>query len=152
MGDVRSHRDLVAWQKGIELGLEVYRLTTSFPDTERFGLVTQLRRAGVSISSNIAEGYGRGTTVDYVRFLRTARGSLYEIDTQMLFASRLGYLTESAYTALVNECGRILAALIRSLENKMKTNSRGSGLARGPAPVSTDRGVTVSPSSFGHEQ
>jgi four helix bundle protein len=121
MSEIRSHRDLVAWQKAVELGLELYALTRDFPDAERFGLVSQLRRAGVSVASNIAEGYGRGTTADYIRFLRAARGSLYEIDTQVLFAARLGYLKETdrdSLTERVNECGRILAALIRSLEAK----------------------------------
>jgi four helix bundle protein len=121
VSDIRSHRDLVAWQKAVDLGLEVYRVTKPFPESERFGPVSQARRASVSVASNIAEGYGRGTTSDYVRFLRHARGSLYEIDTQMMFAVRLGFLADEAYTALlerVNECGRILAALIRSLEKK----------------------------------
>ena len=121
MSEIRSHRDLVAWQKGFGLGLDVYRVTKSFPDSERFGLISQLRRAAVSVSSNIAEGYGRGSTADYIRFLRAARGSLYEIDTQLLFAARLEFLPQSSYDELVervNECGRILAALIRSLEEK----------------------------------
>lgn len=121
MSEIRSHRDLIAWQKAVDLGLEIYRLTKQFPDSERFGLVSQLRRAGVSIASNIAEGYGRGTTADYIRFLRAARGSLYEVDTQLLFGVRLEYLAATEYAAAlerVNECGRILAALIRSLEDK----------------------------------
>jgi four helix bundle protein len=75
----------------------------------------------VSVPSNIAEGYGRGTTADYIRFLRTARGSLYEIDTQALLCVRFAYVSQSTYDAIlerVNECGRILAALIRSLEDR----------------------------------
>ncbi len=121
MGEIQSHRDLIAWQKAMDLGLHVYRLTATFPDTERYGLVSQLRRASVSVPSNIAEGYGRGTTADYIRFLRSARGSLYEVDTQLLFSSRLGFLTQDQYVSAleqINECGRILAALIRSLEDK----------------------------------
>ncbi len=121
MGEIQSHRDLIAWQKAMDLGLHVYRLTAAFPDTERYGLVSQLRRASVSVPSNIAEGYGRGTTADYIRFLRSARGSLYEVDTQLLFSSRLGFLTQDQYVSVleqINECGRILAALIRSLEDK----------------------------------
>jgi four helix bundle protein len=119
MSTVRSHRDLIAWQKSVELGIELYALTQVFPDSERFGLVSQLRRAGISVASNIAEGYGRGSTADYVRFLRAARGSLYEIDTQLLFGLRLGYVPDTQYESFlerVNECGRILAALIRSLD------------------------------------
>lgn len=121
MGEIRSHRDLVAWQKAMDLGIEVYRLTKTLPESERFGLVSQLRRASVSIPSNIAEGYGRGTTADYIRFLRASRGSLYEIDTQLLLAVRLEYIPTSSYDGIlerINECGRILAGLIRSLESE----------------------------------
>jgi four helix bundle protein len=126
MSDIRSYRDLFAWQKAVELSLELYRLTAAFPVAERFGLVSQLRRASVSVASNIAEGYGRGTTADYVRFLRAARGSLYEIDTQTLIAARLQYLDDITYQSVherVTECSRILAALIRSLEEKDNTNN-----------------------------
>ncbi|MEK6702681.1 MAG: four helix bundle protein [Planctomycetota bacterium] len=121
MSEIRSHRDLVAWQKAVELGLAIYSLTKSFPDNERFGLVSQLRRAGVSVASNIAEGYGRGSTTDYVRFLRMARGSLYEIDTQLLIAHRLEYLPENTFQKAelqLNECSRVLVGLIKSLEPK----------------------------------
>lgn len=105
----------------MDLCTEIYRLTKPFPESERFGLVSQLRRAAVSVPSNIAEGYGRGTTQDYIRFLRAARGSLCEIDTQALLAMKLEYLADDKYAGVlerVNECGRILAALIRSLEVK----------------------------------
>lgn len=121
MGEIRSHRDLVAWQKAMDLGIEVYRLTSTLPESERFGLVSQLRRASVSVASNIAEGYGRGTTADYIRFLRASRGSLYEIDTQLLLAVRLEYIQTSSYDDIlerINECGRVLAGLIRSLESE----------------------------------
>ncbi|GDX98953.1 four helix bundle protein [Phycisphaerae bacterium] len=121
MSEIRSHRDLVAWQKAMELASDVMQFTKSLPVEERFGLVSQLRRACVSVPSNIAEGYGRGTTADYIRFLRTARGSLYEIDTQALLCVRFAYVSQSTYDAIlerVNECGRILAALIRSLEDR----------------------------------
>lgn len=93
------------------------------PEGERFGLISQLRRAAVSVPSNIAEGYGRGTTADYIRFLRAARGSLYEIDTQTLIAAELHIVSNEAYVAIqhqVNNCGQVLAGLIRSLERKFK--------------------------------
>lgn len=124
MSDIRSHRDLIAWQKAIELSLAIYSATQGFPADERFGLVSQLRRAGVSVASNIAEGYGRGSTIDYVRFLRTARGSLYEIDTQLLIAARLEFLSVSVFQQLesqLNECSRILVGLIRSLDPDQKS-------------------------------
>jgi len=118
-GAIKSHRDLVAWQRSIDLGLSMYKLTAAFPDSERYGLTTQPRRAGISVASNISEGYGRGSTTDYVRFLRMARGSLYEMDTQLLFAVSLKYIPQEIYDAALeqtNNCGRLLAGLIRSLE------------------------------------
>jgi four helix bundle protein len=118
-GDIRSYRDLVAWQKSFELGLEVHAVAGTLPDSERFGLISQLRRGAVSISSNIAEGYGRGSRADYVRFLKIARGALFEVDTQMLFAQRLGYVSAEKFAALDDrrsDCEKLLAALIRSLE------------------------------------
>ncbi len=119
MGEVRSHHDLIAWQRGMDLVKAIYAFTKLMPDSERFGLISQLRRASVSVPSNIAEGYGRGTTKDYIRFLRAARGSLYEIDTQLILSVKLGFAPADAAqpaTDLVNECSRILVALIRSLE------------------------------------
>lgn len=119
MSDVKSYRDLVAWQKSFRTGLAIYELTKAFPDYERFGLSNQLRRSAVSVASNIAEGYGRQSTSDYIRFLRVARGSLYELETQILFATELRYIEQHvAESVLENlaECGRILAGLIRSLE------------------------------------
>ena len=119
--EIRSFKDLLVWQKTFELGLAVYQATKSFPDTERFGLISQLRRGGVSITSNIAEGYGRQSTVDYLRFLRISRGALYELQTQLLFSGRLGFLDTNHSEQLLgqaDECGRMLAGLIRSLESK----------------------------------
>ncbi|MFT3687038.1 MAG: four helix bundle protein [Phycisphaerales bacterium] len=112
-------RDLIAWRKSYELGLELYRVTGRFPDSERYGLTSQLRRGGVSVSSNIAEGYGRGGRADYVRFLKIARGSLHEIDTQAQLAFDLGFADQPSYTKLremIDECQRIVAGLIRSLD------------------------------------
>jgi four helix bundle protein len=120
---IRSYRDLVAWQLGVELSLRIYRCTSSLPDDERFGLISQLRRAAVSVPSNIAEGYGRGSTSDYVRFLKVARGSLFELQTQVLIANRLGFLAGEAFEQLEeksNELGRVLAGLIKSLESGAK--------------------------------
>ena len=121
MGKVRSFRDLIAWQKAFQTGLAVYTLSKSFPEIERFGLTSQIRRSAVSVASNIAEGYGRQSTTEYIRFLRVARGSLYELETQILFSVELGYAERSAADAvleMVAECGRVLAGLIRSLESK----------------------------------
>lgn len=119
MSAIRSYRDLVAWQKAFELGVAVYSLTNVLPSHERFGLVSQLRRSAVSVASNIAEGYGRQSRPDYIRFLRVARGSLYEVETQVLFAQGLGYIQPEDSGRVLDqcgECGRVLAGLLRSLE------------------------------------
>jgi four helix bundle protein len=116
---IKSYRDLQVWQKTFDLGLAVYAATDLFPDREKFGLTVQLRRSGVSVPSNIAEGYGRASTPDYLRFLRIARGSLYELDTQLSFAVRLGCVDAEQHAELqirLDECGRMLAGLIRSIE------------------------------------
>lgn len=109
----------MAWKHAFDLGMLVYRVTQSFSETEKFGLTSQLRRGVISIASNIAEGYGRGSRDDYVRFLKIARGAVYELDTQLLFASELGYLSQIDYAeckSKLDECERVLAGLIRSLE------------------------------------
>src|SRR5580658_9340297 len=89
-----SFRNLAVWQRSIELTMEVYRLTSVFPDSERFGLTNQLRRASVSVASNIAEGYGRSTRGEYLQFLGHARGSNSEVETQLVIADGLGFGAE----------------------------------------------------------
>lgn len=119
MGKINSFRDLVAWQLAFAVGCAVQRATQRFPKHEVFGLTSQIRRAGTSVALNIAEGYGRGSRQDYVRFLRVARGSLYELDTALLFASNFGYLADDQYAELksrLDEAERVLAGLIRSLD------------------------------------
>ena len=120
--EINSHRDLLAWQRPMDLVSGIYDLTARFPSDEKFGLVSQLRRAAISIPSNIAEGYGRGTSQDYLRFLRVARGSLFEIDTQLLIAQRMGYLDERGYEEMEHRLTgavRILAGLIKSIEARI---------------------------------
>jgi four helix bundle protein len=127
---VRSFRDLIAWQKGMELGEAVYSLTRTFPSDERFGLTLQVRRAAVSIPSNIAEGQARKTTPDFIRFLRIAQGSLAEVATQVQIAHRLSFVSDNtAYEDLLRDAEsleRILHALIRSLETKSRPPDRTS--------------------------
>ena len=115
MSNVKSYTDLIAWQKSYALVLEVYRVTRSFHPDERFGLTQQIRRASVSIPSNIAEGYGRHTRGDYLRFLDIALGSTYELQTQLHLAHDLKYHDEPAILDAVAEVERILNGLIRSL-------------------------------------
>jgi four helix bundle protein len=122
---IRSFRDLIAWQLAYDLGLCVIRFLPGFPRDERFGLAMQMRRAGVSVASNIAEGYGRGSRADYIRFLYIARGSLYELNTQISFAKDLQYIQASDLEELckkLDECERVLWGLIRSLESGPATD------------------------------
>jgi four helix bundle protein len=110
----------------MSLAREVYRVTASMPADERFGLTTQIRRSAVSIPSNIAEGYARGTTQDYIRFLRIARGSLAELQTQIELARGFGMIeANGALMDLLTESGRVVQGLIRSLDRKL-FESRGA--------------------------
>ncbi len=117
---IQNYKDPIAWQKGMELVVEVYRVTDSFPRNEVFGLTNQLRRAAVSIPSNIAEGQGRSTTKDFCNFLHVAKGSLQEVETQLLIAGKLLMINEqqvSEFSERIAELGRILNGLIRSLSH-----------------------------------
>ena len=120
---VKSYRDLVAWQRARGLVKEVYLLTATFPVGERFGLVSQMDRAAVSIPSNVAEGYGRATTHDYLHFLRIARGSAYELETQLVLAEDLGLCGRDAASKVVGtlqEVIRVLQGLVVALERRME--------------------------------
>jgi four helix bundle protein len=94
---VHSYRDLMVWKKGIDLAKQLYSLTRGFPQDERFGLTAQIRRAAVSVPSNIAEGQARRTTKEFIQYLYVAKGSLAELDTQLTLSHLLGYLEEEAY-------------------------------------------------------
>jgi four helix bundle protein len=116
-----SFRNLAVWQRSIELTLEVYKLTSCFPDSERYGLTNQIRRASVSVASNIAEGYGRSTKGEYLQFLGHARGSNSEVETQIVIAKALGFgSTQVLQTTeeLCSEVGRMLGAMMKSLRAK----------------------------------
>ena len=114
----RSYKDLIAWQKAMELVTTTYRGTSSFPKEESFGLTSQLRRAAVSIPSNIAEGQGRLSQKEFRYFLGQARGSLMEVETQFQIAQNLGFLNKVETTELLGLCaelGRILNGLLASV-------------------------------------
>jgi four helix bundle protein len=118
---VQSYRDLVVWKKSMALVLQVYRCTQAFPRIETYGLTSQLRRAAVSIASNIAEGQARLSTGEFKQFLGNARGSLMEVETQVLIARGLGYLDQNQSEALLAtaaEVGRILNGLLASLPSR----------------------------------
>ena len=114
----RSYKDLIAWQKAMELVTSAYRATARFPKDEWFGLTSQARRAAVSIPSNIAEGQGRLSEKEFKYFLGLARGSLMELETQLQVAENLGYLPKDEVAGLLQSCGevgRVLNGLIASI-------------------------------------
>ena len=118
---LKNFKELNVWQKAYKLCLEVYKTTRNFPNEEKYGLSSQMRRAAVSIPSNISEGYGRKTTPDYIRSLYIAYGSNCELETQTLLSGDLAYVENEKLNSLlerISEVERMLKALIRSLENK----------------------------------
>ena len=118
---INSFRDLVVWQKAMTLVEWVYAITKTFPADERYALTSQLRRASVSVPSNIAEGYGRHSTKDYIRFLQIALGSAYELETQLELSTRLQLVGESEVKEALELCAEIekmLIALASKLRNK----------------------------------
>ena len=113
-----SYREIKLWQKAIELVADIYSCTRSFPREELYGLAGQLRRVAVSIASNIAEGKGRRTDREFLQFLHHARGSVFEVETQLTIASRLGYMPEAEVLRLghsASEIARMLNGLIKAI-------------------------------------
>ena len=123
----KAFRDLLVWQKAMDLSVAIYRITDHFPKSEVYGLTSQMRRASVSIASNIAEGAGRSSKRDFCHFVAMAKGSGYELQTQVLLAQRLGYVsTEDTLTleAASTEVGKMLSGLTAYLQgSKTKTNN-----------------------------
>ena len=114
-----SFKDLVVWQRAVQMSLEIYKLTSAFPASERFGLTNQLRRASVSVASNIAEGYGKSSRGEYVSFLGHARGSNGEVQTQLIISQGLGFGSQESIRqaeSLSNEVGRMLVVMMRRLQ------------------------------------
>jgi four helix bundle protein len=118
---ITSHKDLIVWRKAIALASKVYAATRTLPSEERFGLTAQLRRAVISIPSNIAEGSARRTRAELIQYLHIARGSLSEVETQLMIAADQGFLTAAdAHLEDVAEVGRMLNALIRRLATSVR--------------------------------
>ena len=118
---LKHYKELLVWQKSYKLCLKIYGIAPNLPSEEKFGLTSQIKRSAVSIPSNIAEGYGRKTTADYIRMLYISYGSVCELETQILLAGDLGFVEESKLKSLnddIDEIERMLKALIKSLENK----------------------------------
>ena len=120
---IKSYRELEVWKRSVDLVTEIYALTKKLPSDQRFGLTAQMQRSALSIPSNIAEGYGRSHRGDYLHHLSMANGSLCELETQLIIAGRLKYITRSdaeAVWGLCQETGKMLSAIIKSLKSKTK--------------------------------
>jgi len=120
---MHNFKELKVWQKSIELAVDIYKLTESFPSEEKFGMTSQIRRSAVSVSSNIAEGSGRKTNKDFSNFLSHSLGSLFELETQLIISHRIDYLNKDDFDKInkdINEIQKMTFALISkfSTENK----------------------------------
>jgi four helix bundle protein len=134
---ISSFRDLVVWQRSVELSVVVYRLTESFPRHERNGLIQELRKTSRSVAYNIAEGHQRHTTREFRRFLDIALGSQAELETQLRIASRVGYLgndDSACVLSLCDEVGRLLRGLSKALQRRAAADPRDSAAALDPSP------------------
>ena len=119
----KGYRQLIVWERAMDLVVEAYELVKRLPKQEQYSLSDQIRRSAISIPSNIAEGNGRNSDKDYIRFLSMARGSQYELETQLMLCTRLGYLSDDDIDKSLNLCdetGRMLNALITRLEKKLQ--------------------------------
>lgn len=127
MSDIKDFKDLLVWQKAIALNTQIYRMTKLFPKEEIYGIISQIRRASVSIATNISEGYGRNTTAQYIHFLGISKGSLSEVETLMVISSELGYVqleTCDSILERITELNKMLKKLIQVLEQKSQSHSR----------------------------
>jgi four helix bundle protein len=121
---VKSYRDLEVWQKGVVLTKNIYQATGGFPAEEKFGLVSQMRRAAVSIPSNIAEGHARSSTAEFQRYIMIAMGSVAELETQIIISVDLGFLSATVRSNLLeqlDDIGRMLRGLHQALSRRTKT-------------------------------
>jgi four helix bundle protein len=118
MAELNGYRDLFVWQRAVEMSVSIYKATVAYPKEETYGLTSQLRRAGVSVASNIAEGWGRQSDGEYRHFLGMARGSNHEVQTQLLIAEQLGFgdqLSRELTMSLSNEVSKMLVSLMKTV-------------------------------------
>jgi four helix bundle protein len=120
---IQSHRDLQVWQLGVELAVACYEVTKDFPKSEAFGMTSQIRRASTAVPANIAEGYGRNSRGDYLRFLQIARGSLMEVQTHLTICVRVGLADEEQAKSLFAQIDTLAAKLHRLTEKLAATAS-----------------------------
>ena len=117
-GNIKSYKDLLVWQRGLALVKAIYQLSARFPSEEKFGLVSQMRRASVSVPSNIAEGHSRRTTGEFIQSISYAQGSLAELETQVLIAVELGFCAQPKVESILQEIGE-LQRMLHSLHVKL---------------------------------
>lgn len=137
---IRNFRDLVVWQRAMELSVRTYEVSNAFPREEIYGLTSQIRRASVSIPSNIAEGHGRNNDREFLRFLDIAMGSLRELETQMMLATQLGFAGKSTGESvldLATEVGKLVNALRRTLNNALHPQNHSHSPAIRDQPPAT---------------
>jgi four helix bundle protein len=120
--EINSYKDLIIWQKGIDLAVNVYSLSKNFPDDERFALTSQVKRSASSIPANIAEGYGRQSSKSYSQFVKVSRGSLFELETHLILADKLNFINNgepySKIKEQIIEEGKMINAFIKKLDDK----------------------------------
>lgn len=120
MSEIKSYKDLLIWEKGIEIVALTYKIVSSFPKDELYALSSQIKRSSISIPSNIAEGYGRQSTQNYIQFIKIARGSLCELETQLLVAKNLDFIQdEKLFSELINQITEE-SKMINSFLNKLE--------------------------------
>jgi len=120
---MESYQELEVWKKAIELVTDIYRITKTFPNEEIYALTSQVRRAAISVPANIAEGWGRNMTKEYIQFLRIARGSLLEVETHLIVSRNLQYLNDQPFGIIlqkIQEINKMLNSLINSLSKRLK--------------------------------
>lgn len=123
---MHNFRELIVWQKAIELSTKIYSLTQNFPAEEKFGIISQIRRAAVSIASNIAEGTSRNSEKEFCYFLQVSLGSSYEMETQIVIARNLNFLNNEAFNDIIisiTEIQRMISGLQKSMENQKKVHA-----------------------------
>ncbi|MES2589325.1 MAG: four helix bundle protein [Bacteroidota bacterium] len=123
MGEIKSYKDLIIWRNGLKISELTYKLTKDFPKEEVYGMTSQMKRSSISIPSNIAEGFGRSSTVSYIQYLRIARGSLYELDTQLTLSRNLDLTKDleliTEIENLISDEGKMINSYIKKLKEKV---------------------------------
>jgi four helix bundle protein len=125
---VKDYKELEVWQKSVKMVVEIYKLAKTFPPEEKYGLVSQVQRSATSIPANIAEGWARGSTKEYINFLMIARGSLMELETHLIVSAQLGFLNQKGepfnnVEAQIASIGMMLNRLIKSLKNRLPSRN-----------------------------